>query len=619
MCYILYMNKDVIYIEPEDDITDIITKIEKSKEKIVALVPPKKAGVFRSVVNIKLIHKAGKTAEKTIVLVTTDPSIIKLAASSKLPVTSDLQTPPVIPKEDTEIETTSKEELVEESDGTVETEEDAEELEDENKETKKIDSKETDDDDEKEEDEEDEDNEGEPEDEAPLPKKNKLKEAKKKKVSSNNVVLKWFADHKKLVIFSGIGILLLIIILIWALVLAPSVTVNVGIRTSSNNFSEAVTFTTTLSEEDSSIGKFYLEEKKIESTEEVEFEATGKKNVGKKATGKVVIYNYFPINENGGKISINEGTAFTINGLAYVAKESKILMWDGDLATLAKDCENFGEASIRTSGCLVSGRVTVEATEPGTKYNIAAAKSGWNTTAKIGVYSDSAMEGGTDEEITIVQQSDIDTAKSKLAGSSLEENKEKLLEQFGEDKMAIDSSLHQEVTNLESTPKVGEEVKADTKPVVKATTTTSILVIDKTKVKEYIAEKASLKDDQEIYEMKDPFIESFLKTDNGYNGKLKTSYLTGPKLTNSSVVELIKGRGLGDAQHMLKDIDGVTEVKIDPSFPWVTSVPNDSNRITVNLEIKDQSGNKVEQQGITTNEQKSDEEQSSQEENEKSE
>lgn len=27
------MNKDVIYIEPEDDITDIINKIESSKEK----------------------------------------------------------------------------------------------------------------------------------------------------------------------------------------------------------------------------------------------------------------------------------------------------------------------------------------------------------------------------------------------------------------------------------------------------------------------------------------------------------------------------------------------------------------------------------------------------------
>ena len=53
------MNKDVIYIEPEDDITDIISKIENSKEKIVALVPPKKTGILRSIVNIKLITKSG--------------------------------------------------------------------------------------------------------------------------------------------------------------------------------------------------------------------------------------------------------------------------------------------------------------------------------------------------------------------------------------------------------------------------------------------------------------------------------------------------------------------------------------------------------------------------------
>ena len=587
------MNKDVIYIEPEDDITDVITKIEKSKEKIVALVPPKKAGVFRSVVNIKLIHKAGKSAEKTVVLVTTDPSILKLAAASKLPVTSDLQTAPVIPKDDVEIDTTSKEELVEESDGTVETEEDVEELE------KKDDDSKDDDDEEDDEEDNDEDND---EDEKKDGKKAKAekpkKAAKTKKVLTNNKFIDWFIEHKKLAIVTGVGILLLILILIWALVIAPSVTVNVEIRTTSNNFSEAVTFTTELDKEDALVGKFYLEEKKVETTEEVEFEATGKKNVGKKATGKIVIYNYFPINQSGGKISVNEGTVFSINGLSYVATESKVLMWDGDLSTLVKDCENFGEASIRTSGCLVSGRVTVEATEPGTKYNIAAAKSGWNTVVSVGVYTDSAMEGGTDENVTVVQQSDIDTAKSKLAGSSVEANKEKLLEKLGDDKMAIESSLKQEVTSLESTPKVGEEVKEDTKPTIKATTTTAIFVIDKTKVKEYIAEKANLKDDQEIYEMKDPFVESFILTDGGYNGKLKTSYLTGPKLSTSSVVELIKGRGLGDAQHLLKDINGVKDVKIDPSFSWVTSIPNDSNRITVNLEIKDQSGNTVEQQGF---------------------
>ena len=82
MWYILTMNKDVIYIEPEDDITDIITKIENSKEKIVALVPPKKAGVFRSVVNIKLVSKVGATAEKTIVL---DRKSTRLNSSHEIP------------------------------------------------------------------------------------------------------------------------------------------------------------------------------------------------------------------------------------------------------------------------------------------------------------------------------------------------------------------------------------------------------------------------------------------------------------------------------------------------------------------------------------------------------
>ena len=40
------MNKDVIYIDVEDDITTIISKIKASKERIIALVPPRRIGVF---------------------------------------------------------------------------------------------------------------------------------------------------------------------------------------------------------------------------------------------------------------------------------------------------------------------------------------------------------------------------------------------------------------------------------------------------------------------------------------------------------------------------------------------------------------------------------------------
>ncbi len=103
------MNKDVIYIEPEEDITDIIGKIKGAKEKIVAIVPPKKAGVFKSIVNIKLIAKTAANLEKSVVLVTTDSSIIKLAAATKMPVTKDLKSAPKIPEpDDMEVDNTEE-------------------------------------------------------------------------------------------------------------------------------------------------------------------------------------------------------------------------------------------------------------------------------------------------------------------------------------------------------------------------------------------------------------------------------------------------------------------------------------------------------------------------------
>ena len=206
------MNKDVIYIEPEDDITDIITKIENSKEKIVALVPPKKAGVFRSVVNIKLISKVGKTAEKSVVLVTVDPSIVKLAAATRIPVTKNLQSAPAVPELDTEIEEMGEEEIVSGPDESAEADADA----------KKPAAEEESDDD-------DDDDEEEKEDEDATAKKKDKKAAKadkKSKASGNksgNPVINWIKTHKKTTLFGCIALVALILVLVWAFVIAPAV------------------------------------------------------------------------------------------------------------------------------------------------------------------------------------------------------------------------------------------------------------------------------------------------------------------------------------------------------------------------------------------------------------
>ena len=108
------MNKDVVYIEPEDDITDILAKLAKAQAKIVALVPPKKIGALRSVVNIKLIAKTAKQHEKVAVLVTTDPTVKKIAASVRIPVAKNLQSRPEVPELDEEEDKPGSEQVIDE-------------------------------------------------------------------------------------------------------------------------------------------------------------------------------------------------------------------------------------------------------------------------------------------------------------------------------------------------------------------------------------------------------------------------------------------------------------------------------------------------------------------------
>ena len=66
------MNKDVIYIDVEDDITAIVGKVKASKERIIALVPPKRVGVLRSAVNMRLIARTAASVDKRVVLITGD-------------------------------------------------------------------------------------------------------------------------------------------------------------------------------------------------------------------------------------------------------------------------------------------------------------------------------------------------------------------------------------------------------------------------------------------------------------------------------------------------------------------------------------------------------------------
>ncbi len=564
------MNKDVIYIEPEDDITDIISALELTKEKIVAIVPPKKNGVLRSAVNIKLIAKNGAAKGKKIVLVTTDPATLKLAAAAKLPVTKNLQSAPAIPKLEDIEEEVIEEEVIEAPEEPEEIEEEVEEEVEETEEEAAI---------------------SDTIKEAKAAKKKKAAEAeekeaktkeksKKDKKEPTNPALKWINDNKKFVIAGCSAFGALIIFLIWAFVIAPSVKITVSVRTDKNNFSEVVAFSTDQIKESSEDGIFYLEEIKTEKEQKLDITATGTKNIGDKARGYVVVTTLFK-DKDDSDLAINSGFAFTTtSGQTYYTDQDVSLTWTGDESV----CENTGRL-LRDGGCLKSTTVAVTAAEGGTKYNINASSS-WNTYPGFTVYSDAPITGGTDKQIKVVTKEDIEKAKEKFTENKEKESaaKEALLVNVADDRIIIDASFKQVISDPEPTPAIDEEVTDGTVPYVKFKTTTLIYVIDETKVKEFITNKAKVAEDQKIYSINNPFIENFTGNNDGFSGKLKVSYMTGSKITENDILEISKGRGLGDIQHDIKSKFGnISNINIETSFPWVNSAPGDSNKITIEL------------------------------------
>ena len=558
------MNKDVIYIEPEDDITDIISKLRASRSKVVALVPPKKIGVLRSAVNTKLIAKAAKSAKKVAVIVTTDSSLIKLSAAAGIPVAKNLSSRPKLPSEITEEDEKPAEvieEKIEEKPAEVKAAEPAK---------KPV--------------------------EKPAEKKDKKKSKEDKK---NQPFLK---RNKKWIIIGSVGAVFLILLGIWAFAIAPSVSIAVQIRTTSNNFSEAVSFTTNKGAADAKNGKFLLETKEYKQENAVTFEATGKKDVGEKAKGIIAIEVY--VGEPGAAVVIPAGTNFTNNGMTFATAEAASVVWedqDSKTATI-KQCDNAEEIDAADltrinksegyKGCLLTVKTDVVATESGDKFNISPASSGWSTNfggAYNAIYNKSSFTGGTSKLITIVQQSDIVSAQAALAAKVTGDGKSKLMASIPSDLMPLESTYKEATGDATATPAVGEEVGSGVTPKLVSTTTYTILTLDKNDLINFVNEKtkATLAADQKIYETTDPFLERFTEDGNsGYTARLKATTKVGPTVTEAEILEKAKGKKIGELQSQLKSINGVSSCKVEPSFFWVTTIPNDANKITVSLEVE---------------------------------
>lgn len=83
--------KKVLYTEIDDEVTSIYDRLKQLKMKNVYIVVPKRAIVFQSIVNLKILKRKAEDLEKNIYIITNDPNGIKLAKQVGLVVYDKLE------------------------------------------------------------------------------------------------------------------------------------------------------------------------------------------------------------------------------------------------------------------------------------------------------------------------------------------------------------------------------------------------------------------------------------------------------------------------------------------------------------------------------------------------
>lgn len=544
------MNKDVIYIDVEDDITAIIGKVKASREKIVALVPPKRIGVLQSAVNLRLLQRAATQSDKRIVLITNNQALAALSAAASIPIAKNLQSKPEI-AEIPALDVDNGEDVI---DGSRLPVGDLARMADNAKEV--------------------DNGEGEliegidiadAAEEKPVVAPKPIRKSSPKVPDFNRF-------RKKIFIGIGAGVAL-IALLVWAFVFAPAATIEITARTTSVPVSGVVTLGTLTDAEEGSIK---TATQTIEREASVDFEATGEKDVGEKATGSVNLRG------NAATILVS---GFTVPAGTQVESASGKVYYTDSPAVFPQ-----GSSSAYNNGVTVG----VTAAESGESYNGA---SGVATASASGVTSASfvgATSGGTTKVVAIVTAADVQKAKEKLVADSTDAVRSELKAKFPDSVQVIEASFVADRADATATPAVGQEAP-DKKAKLTSKVTYRLNGIEKSELEAYLTEvlKKQMQDQttQKVYKTgaDKATMNDFNRQGDRATVRLVATGHIGPVIDETEVKEKVAGKRFGDIQGELSQIDGVSDVKVDFSFFWVRTVPKDIDRITVEFNIENAS------------------------------
>lgn len=546
------MKKDVIYIDIEDDITAITEKVQNSNGQIIALVLPKHCSVLQSAVNMKILNKTAKTAHKHVVLITSEASLLPLAAAVKLYVAKTLQSKPYIP--DLPVEEEKVATISESTDELPDTNLDA------TKPIGELATKAVKDDDE------------------PIELGDEVTEDKKDneppKKKNRKLKVPNFNKFRIILFLAILGVILLISGGVYAAMAMPKAVVTVTTENKSISYKMTVTASPAAKQVDLTNKVVPAESKTLDHTVTKKFAATGQKDVGNKATGEVVFYNCSKEDKLEDKDRVVPvGTGISDRGLTYITQKEVTVQpssFIGSVCTKNKP----------------SAKVGVVAQSGGDGYNVGPREYDVAGFASMIAKDTEGMGGGTTKLVTAVSQADCDSAVTDLKNAKTDDYKNQLSARVNSaGLLPIRETFTTAYGDSSCNPSIGTEASESTASLVLKF---SMVGLNESAMDQLVnAEvKKQLKNNQSIFDsgIKTASVAVLEKRENGevvlsFQGEAQT----GIKQDSAAVANLIAGKKYGESLQLLKDQSGVSDVKISYSPFWVSGTPKDIKRITVNF------------------------------------
>ena len=546
---------DVIYLEADSEITEAIDKLKSARGREVRIAVPARSTMLQSAVNLKLLKKTAQKSGKKLVLISSDRATLSLAAGLGLLVAKNVKAEALLPSSAVAPPRSSHEPVVidqarEEAGQSRGSSSSSSSSRSSSKSSSNNDSNNNYID--------------LSEDSQSDSEIQKANAGHSKKSKQSPKIPNFMGLNKKISII--VAVFAAFIMLVLTYVFLPTAKVTLLAKAQKTPVNVEFTLESTVKESDFSQGLVAANQLTVTKDLSAQYTATGKKDVGTKATGSVKISNATSSNP----VSLPAGATLTASGKTFSLNQAVTV------------------PGATVSGGIVPGTINTQitATQNGDSYNLSGAtfsvSSGGPLLTATGSTSD-----GTTKIAVVVTQADIDKAQKEMIDSASQNAKQDVESKAGSDERFFPETFTSTVSGLTTSAPVDSESSGGT---VSAKVKYSELSANNTDLDKLFSEqiKTQIPGSNQLYQSgwKDAKYSAKPSSSEKAEVKAISNAFYGQAIDTKQVARDLSGKAKKDATDVVTPkYPQVTGVQVESSPALAPNIPFFANRITVEIKV----------------------------------